>query len=550
MPVKQQPNAKLREMIDWQPRPTRREFLLYIGAALAAAACGDDDGGGGGRGGPPPAPVLPGDPFTIGVASGDPRAQSVILWTRLAPDPINGGGMPDIDVPVIWEVALDENFANIVATDFLFATAMFAHSVHAEAAGLAPDTWYYYRFRVGDDWTSAVGRTRTLPAEDSSPEAFRIALASCQNYKDGYYTAHGYLAEEDVDLVAFVGDYIYESGVNGAVRNHDGPELRNLEQYRNRYALYKSDPNLQAAHALAPWIMTWDDHEVNNNYAGLNLEAGNEDVTDVLALRAAAYQAYYEHLPLRIPVPDEFGHMQIYNSFVIGDLTTVYVLDGRQYRSVQACNGRIGRPCAEVDDPQRTMLGAEQKQWLIDGLRDSTTLWNTVAQQTVFTPVNFNRTFVNPDQWDGYPPERQELLNVFAEVRNVVVLTGDIHASGFASLNIDQNDATSEVIGYEVVGTSISSGGDTDVLFGLGDQAEALLANVHHLNSRRRGYVICELTRERLRAEYRIVSTVVQPDGDLITDAIFEVELATLEFTQIGTAASAGEIAEVVSVSP
>jgi alkaline phosphatase D len=523
-------HSTVDQHFDWQPHPTRREFLLYIGTVVAAAACGNDDSGG--RGGPPAPPILAGEPFTLGVASGDPRPESVVLWTRLAPDPVNGGGMPDVDVPVIWEVALDAAFDQIVRSDFTFATVTLAHSVHVDVDGLAPDSWYFYRFRVGDDWVSPVGRTRTLPAEDSSPAAFRIALASCQNYKDGYYNAHAFLAQEDVDLVAFVGDYIYESGINGTVRDHDGPELRNLEQYRNRYALYRSDPNLQAVHHLAPWVMTWDDHEVNNNYAGLMLERGNEDVTDVLALRAAAYQAYYEHMPLRVPPPEEFGFLQIYNAFVIGDLTTVYVLDGRQYRSPQACDGRLGRPCEEVDDPARTMLGIEQKEWLIAALRRSSTLWNTIAQQTVFTPVNFNRTFVNPDQWDGYFPERAELLGVFQEVRNVVVLTGDIHASGFATLNVDQNDAASEVVGYEVVGTSLTSGGDGDPLLGLGNQAVALLDNVHYLNSRARGYVMCELTRQRLRAEYRVVSTVLQPESELRTDAIFEVDRETLEFVR------------------
>jgi alkaline phosphatase D len=238
-------------------------------------------------------------------------------------------------------------------------------------------------------------------------------------------------------------------------------------------------------------------------------------------------------MPLRVPVPDEFGFLQIYHSFVIGDLTTVHVLDGRQYRSPLACGGRFGRPCDEVDDPSRTMLGTEQKEWLIAGLRASTTLWNTIAQQTVFTPVNFNRLFVNPDQWDGYMPERQELLDVFSELRNIVMLTGDIHASGFATLNRDAADAQSEAVGYELVGTSITSGGDGDVLLGLGDQAVALLDNVHYLNSRARGYVICDLSRERMRAEYRFVSTVVEPQATLQTRAIFEVDRETFQFVEI-----------------
>jgi alkaline phosphatase D len=512
----------LRGLAEGGLHPTRREFLAYIGALLAVSACGDGDGGGD-NGAAPPAPTLSSNPFTLGVASGDPLSESVVLWTRLAIDPLDTSAMPNQDIPVIWELASDADFRRIVRSGWRFAPVAFAHSLHVDVGGLTPDTWYFYRLRVGDQWMSPTGRTRTLPAPAASPERFRIALASCQSYQDGYFPALGFLAREEIDLVAFVGDYIYEYGGKGSVRDHDGPTLQTLAQFRNRYALYKSDANLQAAHHRCPWIMTWDDHEVSNNYAGLALDAGAPPV-DGRALRAAAYQAYYEHMPIRIPRPADFADMQIYHSFAIGDLATVYVLDGRQYRTDQACNDAPQRPCAEVFDPDRTMLGAPQKQWLVASLRTSSAVWNVIAQQVIFAPLNFGGRFVIPDLWDGYPIERQALLDVFGETRNVIMLTGDFHAAGFATLHADPLDLTSAVVGHEAICTSISSGGDTGELGIFADRIREAHSHLHYFNDIRRGYTVCDFDRERVRFEFRAVSTVLQPSAELFTDAAFEVE--------------------------
>ena len=506
-------------------QPTRREFLAYVGAAVAASACGDSNGGGSDV---PAAPMVASNPFTLGIASGDPEAERVILWTRLAPEPI-GGGMPEVDVPVVWEVALDADFARIVRDGWQYASPSLAHSLHIDADGLAPDTWYWFRFRIEGQWTSPSGRTRTLPAADATPDRFRIGVATCQNYTAGFYTSHFHLAQEEVDLVAFVGDYIYEGGGPGSgVREHIGPELRSLADFRNRYALYKSDLNLQAAHASCPWLVTWDDHEVNNNYAGLVMESGNEDVTDVLALRRNAYQAYYEHMPLRLPVPDDFGYLPIYRAFTVGDLLKIHVLDGRQYRSEQACDGRLAR-CSEVDDPTRTMLGSEQKTWLKNEMGTSAARWNVVAQQTVFTPVVIRGSVVNTDQWDGYAPEQHELLTLFRDVSNVVVVTGDIHLAGFGVLREDAQDPTSPIVGYEVVTTSISSNGDGgDDLTRLLEGALRGLPNIEYVNAAKRGYSICDITPDRMQVFFRIVSTVTQMTATLSTDKAFEIEADTL----------------------
>jgi len=518
------------ETIRWSPRASRREFLTYMGAALAATACGSGSSGSDDDNPVPPAPIIATNPFTLGVASGDPLAESVILWTRLATDPLDGGGMDDVEIPVVWEVALDADFRQIIRSGWVLAAPALGHSIHIDADGLGPDTWYWYRFRIDGQWTSAAARTRTLPAPGTQPASFRIISASCQSYPSGYYTAHAHIAAEDVDLVTFLGDYIYE-GAGGSLRAHVGPLLRTLTDYRNRYAQYRLDPNLQAAHHRCPWMVTWDDHEVANNYADQELP-GNRSNEDGLALRRNAYQAYYEHMPLRIPKPDDFGFMDIYRSVDIGDLIRLYVLDGRQYRTPQPCNGQFVR-CAEVDDPSNTMLGTDQRAWLEQEMESSSAIWNFIAQQTVFSPTPLGPTLLNPDQWDGYPVERQALMTLFRSIRNVVIATGDIHLAGMAVLHAEPTDLDSEVVAHEFVTTSISSGGDSgDDLVTALSRAIQQLRYVRYVNNRR-GYILYEWERDRMRAHYRFVETVMQEESDSFTDAIFEVEADTKTLTRL-----------------
>jgi alkaline phosphatase D len=500
---------------------SRREFVGFIGATLAASACGGLE-----QEQAPPAPLLAANPFSLGVASGDPLSTSVVLWTRLAPEPIAGGGMPDEPIPVIWEVSRESDFYGIEAYGWAWADPDFAHSVHVDVDGLEPDTWYYYRFRVGAQWTSPTGRTRTFPRSGESPVRLRLATASCQNWRHGYYSAYRHLAAEEIDLVAFLGDYIYESGVQGPVRDHDGPRPKDLDGFRNRYGLYKSDPDLQAAHARCPWIFTWDDHEVKNNYADLDIPGVSVD--EAKALRAAAYQAYYEHMPLRIPAPDEPADMQIYRRLQFGDLVSFHVLDGRQYRTDQPCNDDAGLACGEEKDEANTMLGAEQRAWLEGGLRASKTTWNSIVQQTVFASLNLGGGVLNPDQWDGYTVERQRLLSVFAEegVRNVVVHTGDIHAAIFATLHRDANDFDSEVVGVECVTTSISSNGlsESRMPSDLIRRVMNNQKNIGYFDPDRRGYCVCEYTPEKFTVEYKSVSTVESREAELSVDGVFEVK--------------------------
>lgn len=459
--------------------------------------------------------ALPDFPFTLGVASGDPLADRVILWTRLAPAPLQGGGMPAEAVEVTWEVATDATFATVVRSGTYLATPDEAHSVHVDADGLDPDTWYSYRFSV-EGWQSPAGRTRTTPTPDScrSDARLRFGVATCQNWTAGYYTAHAHLANEDIDAVFFLGDYIYEGGVGNGLRPHNSSEVTTLGAYRNRYGLYKGDPNLQAAHAAAPWIVTWDDHEVENNYAGAVSE-NDDDPATFLVRRAAAYRAWWEHQPVRVLAPTG-PDLQIYRAFSWGTLARFHVLDGRQYRSDQPCGDGFGPVCDEVDDPDQTMLGAAQEAWLDAGLASSTATWNVIPQQVVVAalPIGDIRIF---DLWDGYPLARQRLLDRLATTRNPLVLTGDIHSAGATDLLADFSNPTSAVIGTEIVATSISSTFPPD----LGPALEAVVNGLpwsHYVNTRNRGYALVELTPEGMQTDFRVVSTVTETTATVSTD--------------------------------
>jgi len=447
-----------------------------------------------------------------------------VLWTRLAPTPLADGGMPVEAVAVDWEVATDPGFASVVRSGTATAIPDHAHSVHVDVDGLDPDGEYWYRFSV-PGWQSPAGRTRTAPPADRCADdaRLRFAYATCQNYTNGYYTSHHHLATEAVDVVFFLGDYIYEGGVGSGVRPHNSPAVTTLPAYRNRYALYKSDPDLRAAHASAPWIVTWDDHEVENNYAS-DIDQNDGDPATFLLRRAAAYKAWWEHQPVRL-APPTGPDLTIYRSFTWGELASFHVLDGRQYRSNQPCGDGIGPICADVFDPAQTMLGAAQEAWLEAGLMASGTQWNLIPQQVVMAEISFGDARVF-DMWDGYPLARQRLLDVLArpEVSNPVVLSGDIHAAGIADLLADFSDPASAVVAHELVCTSISSTFPPD-LAGPLETIAAALPWSHYVNARERGYSVAELTVDRLQASYRVVDTVAEPTSPVRTDTVWTLDV-------------------------
>jgi alkaline phosphatase D len=466
-------------------------------------------------------------PFTLGVASGDPTADGVVLWTRLAPDPLNGGGMPPEPVEVAWQVASDDRMQTIVRRGAGLARPDAAHSVHVEVDGLAPDRWYWYRFRAGNE-LSPIGRTRTLPARNAAIDRLRFAFASCQNYEMGYFTAYRHLADEDLQLVFHLGDYIYEGGPrDGFTRRHFGGEPTTLQEYRNRYAQYKADGDLQAAHAACPWVVTWDDHEVDNDYAA-EISERRDPVTAFLQRRAAAYRAYYEHMPLRQASRPRGPLLQLHRSLSFGRLASFFVLDTRQYRSDQPCGARFGPICDEARDPRTSILGESQERWLFDGLTKSAATWNVIPQQVMMAKVDWgvgaDERYAT-DHWSGYDAARTRLCEFFAGARprNPVVLTGDIHSHWVNDLKVDFLDPKAPAVATELVGTSISSGGDG---VDQPESAQAVLAEngfVKFYNGQR-GYVVCELTERALAADFRTLEYVSRPGSPLATRASFVVE--------------------------
>jgi alkaline phosphatase D len=466
---------------------------------------------------PEPAPP----PFALGVASGDPLPDAVVIWTRLHPAP--AAAVVDVD----WEVARDEAFAQVIRRGTTQADRGAAHAVHVDVRGLDADSWYWYRFRTGGD-VSPTGRTRTTPAVDAQPTRLRLVHASCQSYEAGFYCAHRHLAAEEVDLVVFVGDAIYDGGVSrGSIREHDGPAVRDLAGYRNRWALYRSDPDLQAAHAAAPWVMTRDDHEVVNN----------DSTATPVARRAAALRAMWEHMPTRV-APPQAGRIALHRSVQWGSLATIWLLDTRQDRTPQPCDRAlgIGDPCD--GDEQRVLLGTEQEQWLAAGLQASTTAWNAIAQQVMLAPLDLipgQGSGYNLDQWDGYVTARRRLLALLAAAPNPVVLTGDLHAAVVADLRVDTDGNAAEhgaAVGVELVCPGLTSQAPT-ALRVAAPLVSAANAHVHHLDAGVNGYVRNVIEPTQWIAEQRAVSTIARRDGAIATDARFGVVSGGREATEL-----------------
>ncbi|MBA9004627.1 alkaline phosphatase D family protein [Thermomonospora cellulosilytica] len=511
----------------------RRTFLVTTGLAAGGAAVV----GHATAAHAAPSRTLSADPFTLGVASGDPDHDGFVLWTRLAPAPLaeDGlGGMPSRNVPVRWELAADERFRRIVRRGTVTARPESAHSVHVELNGLEPGRDYWYRFKV-ERYISPVGRARTAPRPHSFGPALVMGFVSCSQFEHGYFSAYRRLAEEEPDLVLHLGDYQYEyrKGVynvpGGNPRDHEGPETVTLAGYRQRHAQYKNDPDLQAAHAAAPWLVVWDDHELENNWADEVPEA-NSDTPDPAAFlqrRAAAFQAYYENMPLRRTSIPRGIDMQLYRRIRWGRLATFHMLDTRQYRDDQGC-GDGYRDCPAAVDPSRTITGDEQERWLLDGFRRSQARWDIIGQQVFFAQRDNNAgplKVTSMDSWDGYVASRDRITRGWIEagVRNPVVLTGDVHAHWAGDLKLDYDDPTSRTVGSELVCTSITSGGDG------ADSNPAdhpfLKINPHlRFYNNQRGYVLTKITPGEIEAHFKVLPYVRRPGAPVHTKATFVIE--------------------------
>jgi alkaline phosphatase D len=467
------------------------------------------------------------NPFSLGVASGDPAPDGFVIWTRLAPDPLDQhGGMSPDTMPVAWDVASDEGFATIVAKGEAPARTELAHSVHVELSGLQPDRPYFYRFTAGGE-RSAVGQARTLPLTGAAPRQLRFAMSGCQDYQPGYYTAYRHMAEEELAFVFHYGDYIYEYGPDSpAVRQHSSPLISSLDDYRRRYAQYKSDSDLQRAHAAHAFFMTFDDHEVRNNWAGDVDDDDGAPPAEVFRLRRqSAFQAWYEHMPVRRRQFPAGSSLQLYRGARYGDLAAFDFLDTRQFRTNQPCGDGYRVACPEVTSPKAHMISPEEESWLTRNLQRRDARWNVVAQQVMMMSLDRRwesedapGKLLNLDSWAGYEAQRRRLLARMRGLDNVVVLTGDEHTA-YAGLLNDGDKA----VAVEFVGTSISSDGDGQDIPGWGPKFMANNSQLKFINNQR-GYLTCDVTRDEWRSNFMVLDKISTPNGKLTKRATLAVE--------------------------
>lgn len=515
-------NDQLRRAVRFEGGISRRLFLAYSTVLSSIPLIGLESSA-------EESPSFASEPFTLGVASGDPDHQSVVLWTRLAPQPLQpGGGMPAKSIVVNWEVGTDESMTSIVASGVSVASPQLGHSVHVEVDGLRPDRWYWYRFRAGDAY-SPLGRTRTLPAPEVMPDGVRFAVTSCQHYEQGLFTAYEQMVRDNVDLVFHLGDYIYEGARNPRVRAHQGGEIESLDDYRARYAQYRGDAHLQKMHASCPWFVTWDDHEFDNNCANDISEEAGIDPVAFLERRANAYQAYYEMMPLRRSSLPAGSDMQLYRAASYGRLAELLVLDTRQYRTNQPNNDRRSPLNEAALSTANSLLGRKQKNWLCKSLVTSQAKWNVLAQQVMMglvkRSVEDNVGFYSMDQWPGYAAERMQLMRYMSErkIANPVVLTGDIHSNWANELRVDDRKEDQPLVGTEFVATSLTSGGNGREK---PSNLDSILSNnaCVKFHNAERGYILCDVTPESWTSDYKVIDEVLKPGGKTTSRARFVVE--------------------------
>lgn len=443
------------------------------------------------------------DPFALGVASGDPAQDGFVLWTRLVGP--EATPLPSRAVPVRFEIAEDESFRRIVRAGVEIAHPAAAHSIHLELGGLCPGRAYWYRFHALGA-TSPVGRTKTVPL---NADRLRLAMTSCQHWELGWFHADRDMIAAAPDLIVQVGDYIYEQAYpdQPKVRSFGSPDPVDLEGYRARYALYRSDKDLREAHRLFPWLVTWDDHEVLNDYAAL---ANREGLPPKLFAprRAAAYQAYFEHMPIRPSLWRSKPTPRLFRGVDWGELASLSMLDTRQYRSDPACAApQVARNvkldhCQERHGDDRSMLGAAQEAWLGQRLERERRPWTLLAQGVFFAPLALDGTgeTVWSDQWDGYPAARDRLTEKLGRpsVNNALVLSGDIHS--FWVNDLKHGPASGPTVGTEIVTSALAAQSPPPGRFG------DVLANNPHIrfsDVRHTGYVLMEVDRHRMSAQLR-----------------------------------------------
>ncbi len=470
------------------------------------------------------------NPFALGVASGDPSPTGVVLWTRVAPMPLQAnGGMPNVAVEVEWEMAADEGFRSATARGRQIAYPELGHTLHVEVEGLEPGRDYFYRFKVGTE-RSATGRTRTLPAAGAMGTV-RFGVMGCQRYEHAHFTALADLAREAPDFVYCYGDFIYEGR---ALQGFEDPdrfaralpaatdECFSLADYRLRYAMYRMDPNLQAASRAAPLIAIFDDHEVSNDWIN-DLHYHGHPPAVFLLRRAAALQAWYENLPLRRSSMPRGPDVAAYRRFEVGGLMRFNVLDTRQYRVGRFCPAKLTSECTPDPHSKDTMLGAAQEAWFAEGLKQRhAPVWTVMAQQILMARAHL---VPKPDKWDRVPVARQRLFDALVDAKapNPVALSGDLHYAVGADLKRDFDAASASPIGTEILNLAVGSNPPadaTDAFFG------KLKADNPHIKflSRVRGWTLHTVSDKLWRAEFRAVSDPLRAGSAMKAAGVLSVE--------------------------
>lgn len=512
--------SRLHDAIRHEGKISRRLLLAYVAALAGLPALGARDDRPKGKGN------FKTNPFDdLGVASGDPDATSVVLWTRLCVKHLHAnGGVPPVKIDVDWVIANDEKLKDVVASGTATAGPALGHAVHVVAKGLRPDRWYFYAFRC-EGYQSAVGHTRTMPAADADAQKMRFAFASCQNYEHGYFTAYQHMAEERLDLVVHLGDYIYEFAPgNGKVRTHEGKgPCHTHDDYLIRHSQYRHTEHLKEMHRRCPWVVTWDDHEVEGNYANDKSKNAKTNAAAFLARRAAAYQAYYEMMPLRPPKPD--GHnLKLYRDVTFGRLANFCVVDTRQYRTDQPNGDEFAPLNAAATSPANTLLGKDQRAWLEGQWRASRATWNVLAQQVMMCMVDrHSNGLFSMDAWTGYVAERTALVQFLADhkVKNPVVLTGDVHSAWVNELRADDRNLTTPVVATEFVCSSITSKGNGKAIPAAVFNKQQGTNPFVKFHDDQRGYVVCTVTPDKWETAFRVVSDVEKKGGTISTAATF-----------------------------
>lgn len=481
-------------------------------------------------------------PFKLGVAAGDPASDGFVIWTRLAPEPMERhGGMPLTNVPVEWEVASDTGFRDVVAKGTELARPELAHSVHVEVAGLLPDRPYYYRFTAAGE-RSLRGRARTLPAPGAKVDALKFGVAGCQHFESGFYGAYRHMAREDLAFVYHYGDFIYEYQQNylydsglpiRPVRRYEQRALIDVTDFRAAYAQTLLDIDQQAVRSIHAHLSSFDDHEIINDWVsdidnwsldlpGNDPEAASPEI--FMLKKQAAMQAWYEHMPVRKALLPRGGMVAMNREFRYGDLMAMQLLDTRQYRDDQPCGDGFKPACPEVFAKEAQVLGRAQEEWLNKNLGKRGATWNALAQQVTMMSLDRRRKpdepkkILNLDSWAGYEAPRERMLSRLGGLDNCIVLTGDEHQNFCGDLVLKD-----KVVGAEFVATSISSGGDGSDKRNGTDEFLKLNPELKFANDQR-GYLVCDVNREAWQTHFMVVDKVTTPVNTLSKRATAVVE--------------------------